>query len=96
MAWPKGKPRPDAFKKKEWDSEEPRQMEPEEAEKVRETFRNAPIIMTPRLPISEKLSDVITELKAVLKSYRHDLEIKVVEQGNVTTSIEVKITFLVR
>ena len=74
MAWPKGKPRPDAFKGKK------------EVEKVIE----------PDLPISEKLSDVIAELKKVLTSYRHDIEIIVKEQSNVTTAITVTITFLTK
>ncbi len=50
----------------------------------------------PDLPTTPKLSEIINSLKAVLQSYRHNLEVKIVEQGNTTTSIEVKIVFLIR
>lgn len=73
MAWPKGKPRPDAFKK---------------------TVEEKAII--PDLPVNEKLSDVIKQLKDVLKSYRCDVETKIIEMSNVTTEAVVTIRFLIR
>ena len=50
----------------------------------------------PDLPVNEKLSNVIAGVKAVLQSYRCDIETKIIENGNVTSSIELKVTFYVR
>jgi hypothetical protein len=90
MAWPKGQKRPDAFKVKT-EKEPITKMSEEESREYRARLRH-----DVSLPISEKLSDVIKQLKEVLKSYRHDIEVTVKEQSNVTTSIEVRIVFLTR
>ena len=79
MAWPKGKPRPGAFKKK-----------------MAEVAEEVVCEVEADYPVPQKLSDIIAELKAVLVSYRHDIEVKVVERANVTTEISVLITFAVR
>jgi len=94
MAWPKGQKRSDAFKQKNAiDKETPQRMTAEEFQHYKDSI-NKKTEMS--LPITEKLSDVIQELKTVLRSYRHNIETKVVEESNVTTAITVTITFLTR
>jgi hypothetical protein len=52
--------------------------------------------LEPDLPISEKLSDILARIKTITQEFRNDMEIKVIEQANQTTSIEVLIRFAVK
>lgn len=88
MAWPKGQKRPDAFQK--------RKIIPtvDEIAVLKHLDQQTKIAVD--LPVNDKLSDVIQQLKEVLKSYRCDVETKIIEMGNVTTEVSVTIRFLIR